>query len=336
MLEAINQHLDKAKPAAAAEGGDKSGAAAKKDGAAVADNPKKNDKGDDLDHDGKVIAKTPPKVKTSAELELSPEERKVLGVKAQARFGEVITALKEREGTIEKQAVQIKGLTEARDAIVGLMEETRTSQEALGQYLEFNMLATSNDPKQVEQALHILEAQRAALYTRLGREPADGGIDLLAEFPDLQKQVADEEIKREAALEIAASRREKAARQKAAELQQQQKTQSEQTQKAAKEAAEKALTDIETWTAGLKKSDLDYKAKEDRLLAKLDGVLKNYPPDKWLATLQLLYEGIEIPKGAAPAGGGKPLRPSGAKPGAKAPSNMLDAINLGLGYQANG
>jgi hypothetical protein len=69
----------------------------------------------------------------------------------------------------------------------------------------------------------------------------------------------------------------------------------------------------------------------------LDGVLKNYTPDKWLPTLKLLYEGIEIPK--APASSGRqnqPLRPSGAKAGDKKPESMLEAINTGLGYGNKG
>jgi hypothetical protein len=48
----------------------------------------------------------------------------------------------------------------------------------------------------------------------LGREPAGGGIDLLADFPDLQQKVAEAQLTREDALELAHSRRDKAARER--------------------------------------------------------------------------------------------------------------------------
>jgi len=295
--------------------------------------PKKNEKGEALDDKGQVVKQAPAKLKTAAELDLKPEEKKALHAKTQARFAEVITTLKAHEGTIAKQSADIKVLTEARDAILGVMEETHTTQDQLAAYLEFNALLQSKDPKDLESALQMLEAQRTALYAALGREPEGGGIDLLKDFPDLKKQVEEEEITRAAALEIAKGRRDKAARD--ADAQRQQQHQRQQTQKAEqrKQAGEKALADIESWTAGLAKTDLDYKAKEDKLLGEVDGVLKEYPPNLWLPTLKRLYAGIVIQK--APAAGGKqnqPLRPSGAKPGAKAPDSMLEAINQGLGY----
>ncbi len=296
--------------------------------------PKKNEKGEALDDKGQVVKAAAPKIKTAAELDLKPEEKKALHAKTQARFAEVITTLKAHEGTIAKQSADIKVLSEARDAILGVMEETHTSQDQLAAYLEFNALLQSKDPKDLESALQMLEGQRVALYKALGREPEGGGLDLLADFPDLKKQVDEEEITRAAALEIAKGRRDRAARQAEEQRQQQQQQQKTQTAEQRKQAGEKALADIETWTAGLAKTDLDYKAKEDKLLAKLDGVLKSYPPEQWVSTLKLLYEGIEITKAPASPGGkqNQPLRPSGAKPGAKAPNSMLEAINQGLGY----
>ena len=295
--------------------------------------PKKNEKGEALDDKGQVVKQAPSKLKTAAELDLAPEKKKLLAADTRMRFGELINTLKTHEAARAKDAETIKGLTEARDTILGVMEETGTSQDQLAAYLNFNALLHSQNPKDLEQALGMVEEQRAALYKALGREPKGGDIDLLAEFPDLQKLVEAEDITREAALELAAARRDKAARAENAQRQQQQQREKTQTAEQQKAAGEKALKDIEVWTSGLAKTDLDYKAKEDKLLAKLDGVLKNYPPDKWLATLQLLYDGIEITKAPATTGGSsKPLRPSGARPGAKAPNDMLDAINQGLGY----
>lgn len=322
------------KPAAAKPAEKKPAAAAgtETDTAHANGKPKKNDKGEDLDAEGKVVKAAAPKVKTSAELDLKPDQLKLLKPETQARFREVIGALKEREGTIATLTDTNKTLTQARDAILGVMQETSTTQDELAYYLEFNALVKSGDPKKVEQALHAVEQQRLALYKALGKEPADGGIDLLADFPDLQKQVEDSEITRNAALEIANARRERAERQAAAQRDQKQKTSATQTAEQHKQASETALAAIEKWTVGLSKSDLDYKAKEDKLLAKVGEVLKSYPPEQWLSTLKLLYDGIAIHKAQPAAGGPRPLRPSGAKPGDKKPGDMLEAINQGLGY----
>jgi hypothetical protein len=293
--------------------------------------PKKNEKGEPLDDKGQVV-KASPKLKTAAELDLKPEERKALGTKAQIRFGELINTVKAHEARVAQDAQTIKGLTEARDTILGVMQETGTSQDMLAAFFDFQALSQSKDPKDLEAALGMVEEQRAALYKALGREPKGGDLDLLAEFPDLKKQVDEEEITRAAALEIAHGRRDKAARAEQERRREQQQQRQTQTAEQQKKAGETALAEIEKWTAGLAKTDLDYKAKEDKLLAKLEGVLKEYTPDKWLSTLKLLYDGIEITKAPATPGGHKPLRPTHAKPGAKAPTSMLDAINQGLGY----
>jgi len=295
--------------------------------------PKKNEHGEVLDPEGKVVKSAVPKLKSAAELDLKPEEKKALHSKTQARFAEVITTLKAHEQTLSKQAGEAKVLREGRDAILGVMKDTNTTQDQLSGYLYFNQLLQSGNPKDLESALQMVERQRLGLYKALGREPEGGGLDLLADFPDLKKQVEEEEITRAAALEISGARREKAGRDAAAQRQQQQQRTQHQSVEQNKQAGEKALKEIGEWTAGLAKTDLDYKAKEDKLLVKLDEVLKEYPPNKWLSTLKLLYDGIEITN-AAPAGGSqnRPLRPSGAKPGAKAPASMLDAINQGLGY----
>jgi hypothetical protein len=82
----------------------------------------------------------------------------------------------------------------------------------------------------------------------------------------------------------------------------------------------------------LASSDIDYKAKEAKVIDQVDEVIKNYPPEQWLPTLKLLYQGITITKAAPQRKSETPLRPTGAKPGAKAPSSMEEAISQGLGY----
>jgi hypothetical protein len=286
--------------------------------------PKKDAAGNELDDNGAIVKKAEaPKAKTAAELELKPDEKKVLGAKAQARFGEVITTLKAREAEIATLTEQMKPLAEAREAITGLLKETMTTPDQLSAYLEFNRLLQSADTKDLETALTMIENQRVVLYKALGREPAGGGVDLLAEFPDLKEKVAEAQMTREAALEVAAARRERAA----AEARTKQQTQQQGAAAELKKAQDKGLADITAWTAELTRTDIDYKAKEEKLLDQVDEVIKTYPPNQWLATLKLLYAGIAVTKAApAPKKGEQPIRPSGAKPGAKAPQNMFEAM----------
>lgn len=295
--------------------------------------PKKDATGQALDDKGQVVKQAPAKPKTAAELALKPEEMKGLHAKTSARFGEVITALKAHEATIAKQTQDIKVLGEARDTILGVMEEVNLSSEQFSNYLEFHGLLQSKNPKDLEQALTMIEEQRAALYKVLGREPAGGGIDLLAEFPDLKKQVDDEEITRQAALEIAHGRRDRAARTAAENKQQNTQRTQQQTVAQRKQESESALGGIEKWTAEVSKSDLDYKAKEDILLPQIAEIMKEYEPKLWLPTIKRLYAGITVQKAVAQTGGDKkPLRPSAARPGAKQAASMQEAIDQGLGY----
>lgn len=324
MLEAITQGLAKVDqqtketPAAAKPKKDEGAAAAEEKHPNGA--PKKNEKGEDLDAEGKVV---PKKSKTAAELELKPDELKTLGPKAQERFREVISTLKEREATIGQLTETNKTLASARDNIVSVLEETHTTSDQLSAYLEFNRMLQSGDPKDLESALELLENQRAAIYKSLGREPEDGGLDLLAEFPDLKEDVSEAKITRERALEIAQARRERAA----AQARDERTRSSEQSAQATQQARTKALNDIGAWTAKMAKEDIDFKAKEAKLLDQVDDVIKNYAPNQWVATLQMLYKQIAIPKAASqPRKGEQPLRPSGAKPGAKAPQNMFEAM----------
>jgi len=329
MLEAITKGLEKTAPKVddpAAKKAEEEAAAA---AVAKADKhangaPKKDAAGNELDDKGAITKKAEaPKAKTAAELDLTADEKKALNAKTGARFNEVISTLKSRETEIATLTEQMKPLAEARDTMIGILEETKTSSDQLSAYLEFNRMLQSGDPKELESALQMIENQRATIYQALGREPAGGDIDLLKGFHDLKKQVEDEEITRAAALEIAAARREKVA--SAARTQQQQNQQHGVAQ--VEKARKTALADITAWTKKLTAEDLDYKAKEDMLLEQVDEVLKTYPPNQWLTTLQMLYRGIVIQKAPPVQDKTKqPLRPSGPKTGAKAPQNMFEAM----------
>jgi hypothetical protein len=334
MLKAITEGLAKTAPKVdleedpAKKAADAAAAAAKTEKHANGA-PKKDAAGNDLDDKGVITKKAEaPKAKTAAELDLKPDEKKALGQKAQARFSEVITTLKAKEAEVTALTEKMKPLEEARQSIMGVLEETNTTSEQLSAYLEFNMLVQSQKPADLQKALDIVEEQRAALYVALGKEPGDGGIDLLQPFPDLAAKVADGQITREDALEIAQGRRDKAARDEQAQRGERQQQSAKQVQ----QSRDNALASIEGWVKSLASSDIDYKAKEAKVIDQVDKVIQDYPPEQWLPTLKLLYQGITITKAAPQKRSETPLRPTFAKPGAKAPGSMEEAIDVGLGY----
>jgi len=224
----------------------------------------------------------------------------------------------------------VKGLSDAREAIVSVLEETHTSDEQLGQLLEFNRLVQTGD---YESALKVVNAQRTALLKSLGRE--EPGVDLLSEFPDLVQDVEDEKIDRKRALELAGSRRAQAvaaARERERRGQEDAKSEREREFTAQRD---RAANEIDEWTKELARTDVDFKAKEAKLLEQSDSVFKNYAPRDWLKTLKIVYSNMSVSKPAAlPGTKDGPLRPSGARPGTPAPGSMKEAIDQGLGYSS--
>ncbi|MGL5136602.1 MAG: hypothetical protein ACRC7G_02425, partial [Beijerinckiaceae bacterium] len=91
-----------------------------------------------------------------------------------------------------------------------LINSTGMKPEEFAQTLEFGRLVNSGTEADTRVALEMLEAQRTALYAKLGVEAP--GVDLLTDHPDLQKQVTDLEITRERAVELAKFRKTEGAR----------------------------------------------------------------------------------------------------------------------------
>lgn len=271
-------------------------------------------------------AKADEKPKDLKSLELTTDEKKAVSVRTQQRFNEVLGIAKTeragREAAEQREAV----LAQSRDAILGVLRETNTSDQDLAQLLEFNRLTKTQRPEDLEAALQIVSAQRLHLLKALGRE--GDGHDPLKEHADLLSDVEDQKITRERALELVAARRRAMIQQASERRGHQEQSQTRQAQ----EVQESALAKIDSWSAQMAAGDLDFKAKEAILLPKIQQIVREYPPNLWLTTIKTAYEMIAVPKSAPATSGPKPLRPSGAKPGGAAPATMEEAINQGLGY----
>jgi cell division protein FtsN len=156
----------------------------------------------------------------------------------------------------------------------------------------------------------------------LGRE--EPGVDLLADHADLKARVDNQEISRADALELANNRRANAARQQQDQSQQQQQRQTQQVQ----QTQQRRSRDSGMVRARPRPRTSTMQAREAKIEPQIAEIIA-YPPNLWLPTIQRLYESISVTK--APVLNLNPaLRPNGAKPGAKRPNTMLDAIRSGL------
>lgn len=257
---------------------------------------------------------------------LSPEEKKKATQEFQQRMHQLHRYAKENETAVARLTQENAAISKARDEIMGIFTEHHVEPEDLGALLDYNRRIKTGD---LAGALQVIEAQRSALYKAMGREPQGGGIDLIAEFPDLQQRVKDLELSRADAIELANGRRRDAAAQQAAAGQGRQ----QQSAQASKKAEEDEINAIDAWGAEMAKKDIDYKKKEEKILAAMPDIVKEFPIGYRLKAMQRMYGAIEIVKPSAPAPGGAPLRPSGARPGARTFNELTpDALRAGLGY----
>jgi hypothetical protein len=267
------------------------------------------------------------KDKKADDFQLTPQMKRYLSGEAQQRFHTLHRYAKEQETRAAEVTEQFTAVSKARDELMGLFSDHHVEPEDLGVLLDYNKRLKSGD---LQGALQIVDNARAGILRAMGKEAP--GVDLLQEFPDLQQRVQNAELMREDALALAnARRREQALMQHAGSQGAQQRAEA-----TTRKSQEEALASIDGWAAKLAKEDIDYRAKEQKVLAKLPQIVKQYPPNLWLPTMQAMYEAIEIVKPApAPDGGGAPLRPSGAKPGGRQYTELTpEALRAGLGYPA--
>lgn len=257
------------------------------------------------------------------ELVLTDEEKRILGPKANARFqklthyGEVQF---ERAERVQQENVT---LTTAKDNILKTFSDAKATPADLSSLLNLNFMMKSGDR---EGALRIIDATRADLLKSLGREAP--GVDLLTDHADLKAAVDNQEMTRAAALEVANARRTTAANQQNQSQQQNQQRQQNEVQR----TQQTALADIQKWGAEMSASDIDYSAREARLTPQIAEIIRDYQPHQWLPTIKRLYATIAVNRAPVVPITTNSLRPNGAKPGAKAPASMLDALKTGLGY----
>lgn len=222
-------------------------------------------------------------------------------------------------------------ITEFRE----LVKSTGMTAQEFANTLEFGRLVSSGDEKNIRVALEMIEGQRAALYQKLGVEAP--GVDLLAGHDDLKQAVDDMEITRDKAIELAKFRKAQAdqtARQTADNERTQNQEQFRQTVQSAAGAMEAYLQ--------TRAKEADHPARLKVIgehfqnPANLQRFVQTFEPKQWTAALQMMYDGIVVPK-AAPTSHAQPLRSRPAQLGTPAAqgTTAIDRVaqhldNLGI------
>lgn len=187
-----------------------------------------------------------------------------------------------------------------------LVGSTGMSPQDFAQSLEYGRLVNSGKEADIKVALEMVEAQRTALYARLGVEAP--GVDLLEGHDDLKAQVENLEITRAAAVELAKHRKNDSTQRQ----RQQTQEQSQQDQQQFVQTVQQASTAMEAYLE-TRKNEVDHiprmKVLSDHFRdpAKMQAFVTTYRPDQWAATVKMMYDNVTV---ARPAGGGnsQPLR----------------------------
>lgn len=187
-------------------------------------------------------------------------------------------------------------ITEFRE----LVKSTGMSPQEFAQTLEFGRLINSGDEKNLRVALEMIEGQRSMLYQKLGVEAP--GVDLLAGHDDLKAAVDNMEITRDKAVELAKYRKQQ---QEVAQRQQAQQ-QTQQSQQQFEQQVNQAAGAMEAYLE-TRKNEVDHTARMKVIgdhfknPANLQKFVETYRPEQWAATIQMMYDKIQVPRATTSA-----------------------------------
>ena len=240
-----------------------------------------------------------------------------LSAKAQERFQTLVSRVKEREQALE-------AVTRDVEDFRAVINESRATPQDFSQALDYIRMVNTGD---LQGALRVIDAQRQQIALALG-QPLPGA-DPLQSFPDLRQRVDAYQMDEATAIELARTRQ---MQQRQAEMQRQQQ-QTMQSQQAMHTERANAVAQIDQLGAQWAKSDPDYAAKEEIILKQLPQIAANFPPAMWAQQVRILYDTVSaVPRPSPQRTAPPPLRSSGQTAGNRQPSNMLEALQAGLGY----
>lgn len=269
----------------------------------------------------KEEAAAEPEAEVKPEEEAKPENEdeppEGISKKAQERFRNLTSRLKEKDAEVERLSSDLGGIRT-------MMKETGGKPEDFAKTFEYIRALNHGD---LDQARSILEEQIQQLSVLTGKP--FGQVDPLQKFPDLRERVNAYQMDEQTALEMARHRSVQQ-RQQQEVSQYQERQQSEQQSMRAKQHA---ISEIDRMGAEWAKSDPDYAMKEGLITARAKDIAAQFPPHQWPAQVRLMYQTISsMPVQKPAASNPAPLRASGQSGGARQPTSMLEALQSGLGY----
>jgi hypothetical protein len=243
-------------------------------------------------------------------------EVKELGLKgaSETRFREMSARIRE----LETAHPAMQRMAEWESAI----QQTGATPEQFGAAMTYLSLVNSGDPATIEAAFQQIESEYLTLAKALGRPV--GGYDPLDDHPDLKEAVANVDMSRELALELAQARTRQQQTQQARQVQDQ-----TDAQRRAWDDGTKALQALD---AELAASDPAYKAKLQVLAPAIQAMCAAAPPAEWAGRVRDMFARLQLPA-AAPAPSPAPaalppLRPT--VPGGTQVSRVVDPVDATL------
>lgn len=217
---------------------------------------------------------------------------------------------------VKKVFAERRQLEQDMNDFRGLVKSSGMNAQEFSQTLEFGRLMNSGDEKNLRVALEMIEGQRAALYQKLGVQAP--GVDLLAGQDDLKTAVDNMEISRERAVELSQLRKAKAQEQARSNAQHSQNQERQSFEARVKTASGAMESYLDT-----RKNEVDHPARikviadHFRKPENLQKFVQVYRPEQWAATVQMMYDNIQVPKASQAAP--QPIRSRPANLGLPAP-----------------
>lgn len=257
---------------------------------------------------------------------------------AEQEEAELLEGVKSDRGRerIQKVFQERKQLEQDLGDFREMVRSTGMNAEEFAQSLEFGRLAKSDDPQQLAVALEMVEAQRAQLYQRLGREAP--GVDLLQGHDDLRQAVDNMEISRERAVELASLRR----NQQQQRQQQQVVRQAEQSNQEFNTGMQQASQAMEQYLSS-RVNEADHPARMAALTAhfkdpaRMQEFVSTYTtPKQMLAAVKFMYDNIRVAAAPTPPRRDQPIRSRPAALGTPAAGGDTPADRLAARMEAMG
>ena len=285
---------------------------------ALAEDESEEEVPDQVEEDSKSEEK--PEVEDEADDDVYSEPAG-LKPKAQERFRSLVEDNKTKTERLDQAEFALKEIHKT-------VSESHMTPEEFGYLIDYGRMAVSKKPEELEYALQTAQNEIIRISQLLGKEVP--GVDLLADQPELQKRVDDYELSRDDALRIAKSERELAG------YKQVQNQQRDQQQVATKQqdVQQQSLDQVRAYMSKMKSTDINFSAKEARLVDQAAKVRQNYPPEQWPTVIQDLYETMSVDSSAqkqnlktsAPT----PMQSTTSTVGSTVPKTMQEAVMLGL------